>query len=888
MTLRGFLSTLTLSLMLPIVTAPFTYSADNGTTISLPPTSARVHTLDNGLTVIIERDPSAPVASLQAWVATGSIHEGKWLGAGLSHILEHMLFKGTERRGAGEIARSIQDQGGYINAYTTFDRTVYWIDVPSAGVPEALDILADAMMNSTLPEEEYGKEQEVIRREFAMGFDDPGRQGIQLLLRTLYPQTPYGIPIIGHLDVFNKLTRDDVLEYYRKRYVPNNMTFVITGDVDEEAVLKQLTDFFAGIPRGALEPVLVENEPPQIGRREAHEEFATELSRLFMAWRVPGIDHPDAPALEILGSILGSGRSSILNREIRERRELAPSIGAGVYSTQQEGVFYISAIADPDKRADVEAQTLAAIREVQQNGVTAGEVQKARNSMLADLLNEMTTARGKASSHGSSWLLTRNLNFGRDFLESVAIVSPEDVQRVAAEYLRPGNITVTSLNPPAEESAVQTAESEAGTPAIQAFTLENGLRLLVREDSRLPLVSITAAFRGGVLAETPENNGITRLLSQTILKGTKSRSAEQIAEEIEGTGGGIAAEAGSNTYSVSVDVLSSELGKGLEILADVLLNPTFPEREVSLEKNAQIAAIKAEDDQITSVASNLLRQKLFSGHPYALRATGTEQSVAALSRSDLERFHAAHTVAKNGVLAVFGDVKAPEVLALVEKYFGALPAGELALPDPPQSAKLTERIEAGKELDKQQAVVMVGYRGSSVTSPDRPALELLSSASSDLGSRFFDRIREQMGLAYFVGAAQSNGLAPGIFLFYVGTDPAKVGKVSAALNDEIAKLATEGMTPEELERAKAKLLGAEAIRNQSNGARAQSTAINELVGLGYDHSDRREKEIRAVTLEDIREVARRFFHDHAPVEVTVGPAAKSAKSAEPQSQASGS
>jgi len=208
----------------------------------LPATNATLHTLPNGLTVVINVDRSAPVASLQAWCATGSIHEGEWMGAGLSHILEHMLFKGTETRPAGEIARQIQDQGGMINAYTSFDRTVYWIDVPASGAMGALDILADAMLNSTLPEDEYAKEQEVIRREFAMGFDDPNREGMKLMLRTVFGESPFRHPVIGYLDVYNKLTREDVMAYYKARYVPNNLTFVISGDVDARAVLDRLTE----------------------------------------------------------------------------------------------------------------------------------------------------------------------------------------------------------------------------------------------------------------------------------------------------------------------------------------------------------------------------------------------------------------------------------------------------------------------------------------------------------------------------------------------------------------------------------------------------------------------------------------------------------------------
>ena len=215
----------------------------------LPESHAQVFSFDNGLTLIVEEDHSAPVASVQAWCATGSIDEGKWMGAGLSHILEHMLFKGTRDRKAGDIARQIQDRGGYINAYTSFDRTVYWIDVPSDGVSEAVAILADAMMNSTLPEDEYVKEQEVIRREFAMGFDDPGRQSSQLMLRTVFSESPFRHPVIGYLDVYNKLKRDDVMAYYKTRYVPNNLTFVVAGDVDAEKIREQVEEAFKNYPR---------------------------------------------------------------------------------------------------------------------------------------------------------------------------------------------------------------------------------------------------------------------------------------------------------------------------------------------------------------------------------------------------------------------------------------------------------------------------------------------------------------------------------------------------------------------------------------------------------------------------------------------------------------
>ena len=219
-------------------------SSDDSAVITFPPSSAKKWVLEDGLTVIVQEDHSAPVASVQAWCATGSICEDERLGAGLSHILEHMLFKGTKTRTTNAIAQKIQDAGGYINAYTSFDRTVFWIDVPKDGVPTALDVLADAMMNSTLPPEEYLKEQEVIRREFAMNQDDPDRMTGQLLFAAAYQRHPYRLPVIGQLEVYNQLTQEQVMQYYKARYVPNNLIVVVAGDVDAEKVHHQLAEFF--------------------------------------------------------------------------------------------------------------------------------------------------------------------------------------------------------------------------------------------------------------------------------------------------------------------------------------------------------------------------------------------------------------------------------------------------------------------------------------------------------------------------------------------------------------------------------------------------------------------------------------------------------------------
>ena len=844
---------------------------DNSTGITFPSSSAQKWFLPNGLTIIVQEDHSAPVASVQAWCATGSIDEDEHLGAGLSHILEHMLFKGTKTRSTNVIAQKIQDVGGYINAYTSFDRTVFWIDVPKDGIATALDVLADAMMNSTLPPEEYQKEQEVIRREFAMGLDDPDRVVGLRLFATAYQRHPYRFPVIGEIEIYNQLTQEQVMQYYKTRYVPNNLTFVVAGDVDAEKVRQQLTEFFKAYPEKSLKPLFIPEEPPQLGRREVHEEFATELTHLSLAWHIPEVTNPDVPALDLLSSILGDGRSSRLYRRVREEAGLAYRISAFSYTPGDPGLFGIDATLDPKKREAAEQLVLRILDEVKQAGVTTEELMKAKKISLSHHLGALTTVRGQASDIGSNWLLTRNLNFSRDYLDAAQKVTLDDIKRVAARYLTNENLTVVSLNPKGSLLAKTEAAKPVGVGEVQKFELSNGLRLLVRQDARLPLVAIGAVFRSGLLAETPQTNGITRLMAKVLLKGTKTRTAEQIANQIEAVGGSISSEAGNNSFAVSLDITKPDVKLGVELLSDVLLNATMPEEAIAREKEVQIAAIKQDEEQLTTVARNILRQALFTQHPYALRANGSVDSIQRLTRKDLLEFRDRYVVAKNGVIFVFGDVKAAEVKQLFEQALAGMKPGTLALTDAHPAAPLNkiETVESRKE--KAQGVIMVGYRGADIFSPDRYPLQLIDEASSDLGSRFFVRIREQMGLAYYVGANQMEGLVPGLFAFYLGTDPQKIEPVKTALLDEIHKLATDGLTTEELARAKKKVIGQQEIANQSNDSFGYQCALDEIYGLGFNYYKSLEHGVEAVSLDDIKRVAAKYFRDQPYVLATVRP-----------------
>src|SRR5256714_236553 len=280
-----------------------------------------------------------------------------------------------------------------------------------------------------------------------MGFDDPDRMTSLLLFATAYQKHPYRLPVIGQLEIYNQLTQEQVMQYYKSRYVPNNLTFVVVGDVDAKKIHQQVADYFKAYPGKSLKPVFVPEEPPQLGRREVHDEFATELTRLAFAWHIPEITHPDVPALDLLAGILGEGRSSRLYRRVREQAGVAFGVSAFSYTPGDPGLFGVDATVDPSKREDAQKLILQILDEAKQAGVTADELMKAKKMSLSHHLDALTTMRGQASDLGSNWSLTRNLNFSRDYLTAVQKVTLDDIRRVAAKYLCDQNLTVASLNP---------------------------------------------------------------------------------------------------------------------------------------------------------------------------------------------------------------------------------------------------------------------------------------------------------------------------------------------------------------------------------------------------------------------------------------------------------
>jgi len=424
-------------------------AADSSPSGSAPsiPNDVRFVTLENGLQLIIREDRSAPVVSAQAWCRAGSINEGQWLGAGLSHVLEHMLFKGTTHRGPGVIDKQVQDQGGYMNAYTSFDRTVYHIDVPNTGAKIAVDILCDIMMNAALPADELGKEMDVIRREMDMNIDDPRQRAARRLFEVAYTQSPYRFTVIGYPDIFNGLQREDIFNYYREKYAPNNVFYVVVGDINAKEVEEQIRAAFAQSKTCIMPSQPLATEPRQVAPREIIEEAAVELAHLHMSWHIPDVRHPDMPLIDVLATLLGNGRSSRLYQQVREKKGLVNSVDAWTYTPGGAGIFGMSAMMEADKFEAARAAMLAELEEMKNNLVTPEELTKAVKQFTAGTLSIRKTMAGQAQDLGGNWMAANDLNFSQRYLDAVKRITPEDLQRVARTYLTTENRTLYALVP---------------------------------------------------------------------------------------------------------------------------------------------------------------------------------------------------------------------------------------------------------------------------------------------------------------------------------------------------------------------------------------------------------------------------------------------------------
>ena len=845
----------------------------------------QVHVCPNGLTLITCPSHAHPVVSVQFWVQSGSIHEGAHLGAGLSHLLEHMVFKGTEQYSGQELNERVPALGGLWNAYTSTDRTVYHIDGPAEHWREFLHLLTQLVFHPTFPRNEFELEREVIRREMAMYRDDPQEAAYRALIETLYHVHPRRLPVIGEQELFDALSYEDMLAYHRIHYVPGNVFVCMAGDIDAEAAQSALQEetahLAAGIPPGAAIPA----EPYQWGPRLTRREFMQPTSSLMLAWRIPCSNHPDAAPLTLLADILGNGRSAWLYKRFHDETGLAHDVSVSTMPSRDgEGAFLIEADVETDERDRLRDELLRYVQQLPQLDFTAARERSCRRQQV-QRLRSLSTVQGLSASAAMSWHLTRNLNCMDEWADALQRVTPQQLAGVAARYLTPARLTEVSIDPPGTGAAQQAKEAAAAHGAPSSLTtLPNGLRLVLRRDSRIPMAWCTMAFGAGCGTETAANAGINSLLSECILKGTATRSAGDIADTAENLGGSISSSAGNNTLCFSTTCLAGDLPGMLELLADVVLHPTFPGEAIDTEKEAMIADIEDAEAEPATLALRRLRRACYGEASYGHHPDGTAESVASLTREQLLAQHEALFCASNAVLTIAGDIDTASLPALVERLFGGMPAGVPAVrtATPPQQPGAHTVC-----CDREQAVFALAVPACSATDTRLPGQLLFEEWCRDMAGPIFSEIREKRGLAYYASATSLLGVDAGCLVFYLGTSQEKLGAAREALLQTLERLVTEGIPADALERSRATALAGRLLSMQSAGKIAGGIAVDTLLGLGPDYTEQVPGLLRAVTCEEVNAFIRQCLSGvRTEVSVMAPPAASSLAASSPAESSS--
>lgn len=856
-------------------------------------------TLDNGLTVVLHEDRASRVAALQLWVKVGSADETEE-EAGLAHLHEHMLFKGTARRGPGEVARAVESAGGDVNAWTSYDQTVYHVTLASEFIEEGLDVLADLASSSVFDPTELTREIEVVCEEIRRGEDMPSRKVSRELFAQAYRVHPYKRPVIGFERTVRALTREQILAFYARHYTAGNMVFVGVGDFDANDMLRRVEQAFSTLRPGvAVKPVTRIAEGRQREPRAGVVQAPVREARLSLGWHGPALHSGDTPALDLLATLLGNGDSSRLVHELRREKELVNDIHASAYTPQDPGLFVVGASLQPAKVQAAIGAILAEIERVKAEPFGAEELDRAKRILESEAVFQRETVDGQARKLGYFEVVAGDVEHEAKYLDAVAACTPEELRQVARRYLTTKNLTIALAGETAELSTaerlvelvqdvpsfaespvapapapyVRIAASSAGVrkSGIVRQVLSNGVTLVVQPDPAVPIVSLRAAWVGGTRAETVANNGVNSLLSRSLVRGAGARDARTMAEEIDALGGSVGGSSGRNSYGAMAHFLASDFARGVELFTDILVRPTLSETEVAKERALVLEEIRTRDDSPSGSVFTLFTQALFDTHPYRLETSGTATSAAGLTGEVLAEYLRRSYRLGDLVVSAAGAVDPERLAKVLESQLADGPSGRGDLPVITPEAPLTGSREVSKRLDRKQAHLVVGFRGADMRHPLRSALTVLSSVLSGQGGRLFLELRDKRSLAYTVTANSSEGLDPGLFVVYIATSPEKVPEARDGIARELKRIRDERITAEELLRAQRQLVGGHEIGLQRMSARAGVMALEEAYGLGAEHHLGHADRIRAVTIDDVRAAAETFIDFDRRVTAIVSP-----------------
>lgn len=866
--------------------------------------------LDNGLTVLTKEVHTHPIVSTVLWYRVGARNET--LGrTGTSHFLEHMLFKGTERLAKGEIDLVTLRNGGSNNAFTWLDYTAFYFSFASDRWEIALEVEADRMRGTLFDPSEFEAEKRVVIEELQIGLDGPWDQLEYEVWATAFRQHPYHNPTVGWIEDLVGATADDMRAYYDQWYHPRNATLVVVGDFETDRALERIDELFGPLPAGPEPPRMHIVEPPQRGEKRVTVRKATPVERLMLAFHAPEVGHPDSYALQIVESALTSGKTSRLYRRLIEGDRSASIINAGYNEHIDPALFTVRAELKPGfALADVERAIEEELERIAERGLTDEELSRIKRRIRADLILSNEQILSQAILLGEYETIAVNSHFGETdggyaylagYLERIEAVTNDEIRRAASICFAPENRTVGTLvsngapaegEPSSDSEAAARSDLSVGSGGggglaaygerrkgieVERVVLGNGMTVLLAPNDGVPAFCLNVVVRAGARYESDEKAGLASLTGALLEEGTSRRSSDKLAEQIENVAGQISTFGGYSHSGIRVVGLTEDLDLCVDLAADCLRNPIFPEDRLRLHVDRRLALLKSRADQPRLRAAEIFDEIVYAGHPCHRPSHGYEASVARLDRADVVGFHESYYNPNATMLSIAGNFDPNAALETIERYFGDWSRrDDIVVPESPEIQRQSEAIERFVYADKSQVNLYLGHLGIRRSDPDYYALvvfDTILGSSPGFTSRIPRILRDEQGLAYstFANITGSAGIDPGRFIAFIGTSPHNLDRAVEGLRREIARIVSEPVGTDELQTAKSYLTGSFVFRFQTNSQIANYLIDAEVYKLGFDFLERYPRLIEEVTVDDVLRAAREHIDPDAMTLVVVGP-----------------
>jgi len=855
-------------------------------------------TLDNGVEVILKENHFSHAVAIQCWVKTGSMDEGP-KERGMAHLIEHMLFKGTAKRSVGEIASRVEACGGDINAYTTFDRTVFYLTLTGDHAQEGVELLADAIYNSSFDPTEFDREKEVVLEEIKRSMDDPGAKTGRKMFEVCYAGTEVGRPIIGSEDSVRGFSRDDVVRFYRKWYQPQNLAVVVVGDFDSKNMMRWVREEFGG-QKGAEIPARQPFHRKMPAKPVVHIiKGDYKLPRLELAFPAPALENVDTPAMDLAAFALGSGEAARLTRRLRDQRGVLSAVTASAYTPPFGGIFEVSAHVPEDIfLAAVSGIAMELMRLKHHEPVTDAEIARARANVKADRLFRDETVDGQAKSLGFGLTTSHKYVFDDVYTAQINGLAPSSVEEAIRRWLAENQAVIVVLLPessklterdvldayetglgegrraPASTGVRKTAKKEvtekSWTGRVTTHRVMPGVKLIYKQNHAAQIFSMVVVAHGGLRFEGPGTHGMFYAMASMLARASKKRNHVDLATLIEGKGAGLEGFSGKDSYGFEMQCLEPDMEEFLGVFGECFREPVFPKELWTSQKREILESLKSQFDSPANMCIRRFQEEMFGDHPYRFPLSGKRELVEKFTTEKLMRHYTTWRDHSQWVISAIGPHSGDEVEALLKRALKGYRHKKVTkTAAKPHRRPNAEAIELKK--NREQAHIVFGFPGLDWHDADRPSLDVLLNILGGNGGRLFLNLRDRDSLAYTVSPICTYGMHGGVVGSYIACAPNKKTQALDSLKREMLLLTKEAPAADEVTRSKSYIVGSHMMDLQRSDSQAMTMALMELYGLGWSDFESYPKQIQKVTVKDVVRVARRLFNEQHAVSVVVAP-----------------